>query len=404
MTSARRPRLWFGEVMRVTLPGGFRLRWRVLLVPLVLLGLGLTCGCTVIDGIGRDRSSDSTTTAGVGAGAPTSAESGAADPSAQPDFLSDLIDDYNARNIPAIEASNRFDPSLWSTADTAGVLDRDLFETRYDELEAKLGLEPDSGDSEPGEFRYVAERQLTAPGENYPRWVLASVRTTIDESLPSASPTTMVSPDSPTDAHFVVFVQSGPGQPWLMAVSGWTWMAELPNGPVGAVAAGEDLERASVAALQVRNWFGGSDKVTLDDQLLTEYRNDMITAGADDSEVVLGCSAYRPAVHGVPGSPAADNGVYAARVGDILLVAASYHCSRRAVSADVSWRSPLDQLMPDEPQKPHPLVIHVLFTRADDGAIRLIGRDGGMVLPDGVDSGVDHPETSEAASSPLVET
>ncbi len=376
------------------------MRWPMLVVSLVVLGFGLTSGCMVIDGIGRDRSSDSTTTADVGAGAPTSAEPGAADPSAQPDFLSDLIDDYNARNIRAIEASRRFDPSLWSTADTAGVLDTDLFGTRYDELAAKLGLEPDSDDSESGESRYVAERQLTAPGESYPRWVLAHLGTTTDEPLPSASPTTTVSPDSPLDAKFAVFVQSGPGEPWLMAVSGWTWMAELPRGPIGAVAAGEDLERASVAALQVRNWLGGSDTVTLDDQLLTKYRSSILTEADGKAHGELGCSAYRPAAHGVPGSPAADNGVYAARVGDTLLVAASYHCIRRFPNDKLSWNPPLDQLMRGEQLQPHPWVIHILFTRADDGKVRLVGRGGGMVLPEGVDPGVDHSETSEAATSP----
>ncbi len=379
----------------MTWPGGSRLRWPMLLVPLVLLGLGLTSGCMVIDGIGSDRSSDATTAADAGAGTPTSAE-----PSAQPDFLSDLIDDYNARNIPAIEASKRFDPSLWSTADTAGVLDRDLFGTRYDELATELGLEPDSGDSESEEFRFVAERQLTAPGESYPRWVLAHVSTTTDEPLPSPTPTTTASPESPPDAQFAVFVQSGPGQPWLMAVSGWTWMAELPRGPIGAVAAGEDLERASVAALQVRNWLGGSDKVTLDDHVFAEYPSNVVTVLDGTVHGELGCSAYRPAVHGVPGAPAADNGVYAARVGDTLLVAASYHCIRRFADQGLTWKPPFDQLMGGEQVEPHPWVIHFLFTRADDGAIRLIGRGGGMVLPEGVGPGADRQETSEAATSP----
>ncbi len=389
----------------MTWPGGSRLRWRVLVVPLVLLGLGLTSGCMVVDGIGSDRSSDSTTAADVGAGAPTSAEPGAADPSAQPGFLSDLIDDYNARNIPAIEVSRRFDPSLWSTADTAGVLDRDLFLTRRDKLEAELGLEPDSDDSEPGEFRYVAERQLTAPGESYPRWVLAHVSTTTDEPLPSASPTTAASPDSPLDARFVVFVQSGPGQPWLMAVSGWTWMAELPRGPIGAVAAGEDLKRATEAAVWVRDWLGWSEQVPLDDQLLTKYRSNIVTVKTDESggeaRGALGCSAYRPAMHGVPGAPAVDNGVHAARVGDTLLVAASYHCLRRFAYQSLSWKPPFDQLMGGEQVKPHPWVIHILFTRADDGTVRLIGRGGGMVLPAGGDPGADRQEASEAATSPF---
>ncbi|PID95951.1 MAG: hypothetical protein CSA84_07430 [Actinomycetales bacterium] len=372
----------------------------MLVVPLVLLGLVLTSGCLVIDGIGRDRSSDSTTTNDRSA-APTSAKSDAVDPTAQPGFLNDLIDDYNARNTPAIEASKRFDPSLWPTADTAGVLDRDLFETRYNELAAGLGLEPLGGDSGPGEFRFVAERQLTAPGESYPRWVLAHVSTTTGQPLPSASPTTAASPDSPLDAYFAVFVQSGPGEPWLMAVSGWTWMAELPRGPIGTVAAGEDLERASVAALQVRNWLGGSDRVTLDDQLLTEYRSSILTEADGTAHGELGCSAYRPAVHGVPGSPAADNGVYAARAGDTLLVAASYHCIRRFPDNALSWNPPLDQLMGDKELKPHPWVIHILFTRADDGTVRLIGRGGGMVLPEGAHSGADQPGTSEPVTSPL---
>ncbi len=386
--------------MRVTWPGGSRLRWRVLVVPLVLLGLGLTSGCLVIDGIGRDRSSDATTTTNVRTGAPTSAEPDTVDPTTQPDFLSDLIDDYNARHTRANEASKRFDPSLWSTADTAGVLDRDLFVTRYNELAAELGVELLGGDSEPGDSRFIAERQLTAPGESYPRWVLARLSTATDEPLPSASPTTAASPDSFPDAQFSVFVQSGSGEPWLGAVSGRTWKAELPRGPIGAVAAGEDLERATEAAGWVRDWLGKSEQVPLEDQLVTTYRRNIAAEADGTVHGELGCSAYRPAVHGVPGAPAVDNGVYAARVGDTLLVAASYHCIRRFPYDTLSWNPPLDQLMGGKELKPHPLVVHILFTRADDGTVRLIGAGGGKVLPDGVDSGVDHLETSEAATNP----
>ena len=152
---------------------------------------------------------------------------------ASPTLLEQIVPDYNVRNNAAVAAAGRYDSSLWKTADTGAVLDRDVFETRYKEV----FNEP----AQPGELLYHGAQQYGAPSEGYPKWVVGTVTSTRNPdtastaaptSAPTAAPsaaTPSATPSNEPDVAVAVFLQAGDAAPWLMSQSVATRQADLPT-------------------------------------------------------------------------------------------------------------------------------------------------------------------------------
>lgn len=143
-----------------------------------------------------------------------------------PSLLSQILPDYNARNNAAIEASRRYEGSLWKTADTAALLAGDEFDTRY----AEVFQEHD----EPHKLIYEPVNQYGDPPATHPKWIIGTVQARRD---PHAAPTTSASTPTPEpstsagtvrDIQVAVFEQAVEGAPWLMSHSVSVNRADCP--------------------------------------------------------------------------------------------------------------------------------------------------------------------------------
>ncbi len=301
-------------------------------------------------------------------------------------ILVPVLADYDVRNNRAIAAADRLDPSLWATADAEGVLELDLFVTRLD-AERRAGGAPPADRRELGvQLAHLPIRQLGAPPQRYPRWVMGLFhRQRISPtSTGPGSATTSRSTASATapDGEYIVLVQATPDEPWLLAQLGATWLSDIPVAEMTQLSDEADLRAATGAARRVRDWLNtGAGEV--DVGRLDHLRQSLIQPDSGYGQGSLSCQPYRSAT-----DPAGiDDTVRAVRAGDRWLVSAAYRCERTLRAGDggtIGWASGYDRIYGSGQHHSvtQPVVLHLMFhTAPGGGGVRLLGGRWDDLLP-----------------------
>ncbi|MGV1007306.1 MAG: hypothetical protein ACOYBY_01710 [Dermatophilaceae bacterium] len=309
-------------------------------------------------------------------------------PAPPPSLLSQILPDYNVRNNAAIAASHRYDPSLWKTADTAALLDGDLFETRAREALAVP--------AQPGQLILDPVQQFGDPPASYPKWVVGAVTQRQDpppsataQATPTADTTSDAgstpssSPGAQPDIEVAVFEQAADGAPWLMSQNVPVDRADLPQDGAGAPATAAQQQAATQLGYQLAEFLtSGQPPAGVQLRSAAELRATSVESTEDISRT-LGCALYSPS----SSQSGVSEAVRVARAGSVSLMAISLSCVTTSTSltpnSRMTWKPGWDKLYqtrPGDKDLRQPWAAMMLVAQPDGGEPAVIGADRRNVL------------------------
>ncbi len=298
-----------------------------------------------------------------------------------PSLLAQILPDYNARNNAAIEASHRYDSSLWNTADTAALLEGDVFATRAREA---LAIPAQSG-----QVMLEPVQQFGDPPASHPKWVIGAVARRQD---PPAIPTTQAVPTAVTtsdatsapsaspspqpDVEVAVFEQAAAGAPWLMSHHVSVDRAGLPQDGAGAPATSAQQQAGTQLGYQLAEFLtSGQAPPGVQLRSAAELRAKAVESTEDVSRT-LGCALYSPS----SSQSGVSEAIRVSRAGSVSLMAMSLSCVSKSTSltpnSRMTWNPGWDKLYqtrPGDKELRLPWVAMLLVAQPDGDEPAVIG-------------------------------